>query len=273
MSIITTQDGYRSLAARCGDYRPSETEPEFTYEPWWLAREEHLKAAWRILKRADREAMIKEINEEFPIDPTNPDGLDKATVTLWKQDGKSNVWHPVNGWARWRDYAPIREEWAENNEGKWRPTGRKFLDTSGNWGRMGHVMLAKCANSAGLRAGWPAVFSGVYSEEEFDRARIIDLTASEIVKHEQEEQRAKLIGMAADEYPTVDDQGNLSFIPAGRFVDHFLGLVRGYEDPAAVDGMLVRNREGFNRFWTRHKDDALELRTQIDARRAELAAT
>src|SRR5262245_16906928 len=32
MTIITTQEGLRVMAARCGDYRPAEEEPIFEYD-------------------------------------------------------------------------------------------------------------------------------------------------------------------------------------------------------------------------------------------------
>ena len=42
------------------------------------------------------------------------------------------------------------------------------------------LMLAKCATMQALRAGWPAEFSGLYVEEEMDRAKVLDASASEL---------------------------------------------------------------------------------------------
>lgn len=270
-TIITTQEGYRALAARCQDYRPAAKEPEFTYEDWWIDRQHHLKEARKIGDRVQRDKRLKEINEDFPIDPTNPDGLEKCTVTLFKQDPRNGEWHPVNGWARWRDYAPVKEEWTFDPEtNKRKPSGRVALDASGNWAKMGHVMIAKCANSAALRAGWPAVFAGVYSEEEFDRSNVIDLTATEMVEQEREQRRMKSIAMSDDEYPFVDHEGTLTFMPAGRYADHIIMNARNCTELAELDGMKTRNREGLARFWTKHKDDALEINAEIERLRAAL---
>jgi phage recombination protein Bet len=63
MTIIVTQDGLRVLASRCRDYRPAEAEPVFVYLP-------ELKS------------------------PTNPLGIERVTVTLFKQDS-AGTWHPI----------------------------------------------------------------------------------------------------------------------------------------------------------------------------------
>src|SRR5262249_17891197 len=201
MTIIRGEGGLRALAARCGDYRPEEAEPLYTHN-------EALKG------------------------PTNPLGIEKCTVTLWKQDPKSDKWHPVNGTAYWDEYVPIVTdsrafEWFETGE-FWkdkqgndtnRPKRRKQLkaninladfqkiDDSGQWARMGRNQIAKCARMQALRGGWPALFSGVYAQEEFDRAIAADLTASEMVEMEQQERRARAISMSSDEYPWVNDEG------------------------------------------------------------------
>lgn len=233
MTIIVTQDGQRVLASRCRDYRPAETEPEFT------------------------------INTSLK-GPTNPLGLEKVTVTLWKQDS-GGAWHPVKGWAFWDEYAPVKEEWAHDPESnKRKPTGKTTLDTSGNWAKMPRVMLAKCANMVALRAGWPETFSGIYSEEEMDRAKVIDLTASEMVEQEREDRRMKSIAMSDDEYPFVDHEGTMTFVPAGRYADRIIMTARNCTDISELESMKVRNREGLQRFWAKHKNDALEMRESIE---------
>lgn len=233
MSIIVTQDGQRILASRCRDYRPAEDEPNFIIDP-------ALKS------------------------PVNPLGIEKATVTLFKQDN-AGVWHPVKGWAYWSEYAPTREEWAMDQEsGKRKPTGKITLDASGNWAKMPRVMLAKCANMVALRAGWPETFDGVYSEEEMERSRVIDLTASEMVEQEREERRKKTIAMLDDEYPFVDSEGTLKFISAGRYGDDILIAAHKCTKSEELESMMVRNREGLQRYWAKHKDDALQVRQELD---------
>lgn len=258
MSIIVTQDGQRVLATRCGDYRPAEDEPQF-------------------ICSADLKG------------PTNPLGIEKCTVTLWKQDNQG-AWHPVKGWAYWEEYAPIKTssaayEWVETGEtyqdsGKPKkrrqlkegvdPAKCQALDDSGNWAKMPRIMLAKCANMVALRAGWPETFDGVYAEEELDRARSMDLTASEMVEAEREQRRMKSIAMSDDEYPFVDHEGTMTFIPAGRYGDHIIMTARNCSNVAELEGALNRNREGLQRFWAKHKDDALSVRQEIEKVRGTL---
>jgi phage recombination protein Bet len=253
MTIIVTQDGQRVLASRCRDYRPAETEPEFVYH-------DELKG------------------------PTNPLGIEKCTVKLWKQDN-TNAWHPVIGWAYWTDYAPIKTsgdafEWVETGEtyqDSGKPKKRKqlkagadiskmqALDDSGNWAKMPRVMLAKCANMVALRSGWPETFDGVYAEEEMEHIQVSGPTASEMVEIEREQRRMKTIAMSDDEYPFVDDTGHLSFIPAGRYADQIIMHARNCTTADELEGMKTRNREGLQRFWARHKDDALAVRKELDA--------
>lgn len=45
----------------------------------------------------------------------------------------------------------------------------EFTTNYGNWKKMPHVMLAKCAEMAALRKAFPAALAGVYIREEFDR--------------------------------------------------------------------------------------------------------
>lgn len=257
MSIVVTQDGLRSLAARCGDYRPAEAEPEFVID-------EKIKG------------------------PDNPLGIVKCTTTLWKQDHRDGKWHPVSGWAYWEEFAPVKEvaeayDWVDTGE-KWEDSGkpkkrkvpkagatsRPTLDPSGNWPKMPRVMIAKCATMQALRAGWPDQFGGLYAEEEMDKARTLDLTATEMVEQEREEQRLKAVASVSDEYPFVDDQGQLVFIPAGRFGSHVLGLAQGYQTVKQVEAMRSRNREGWNRYWAKHTGDALEIKRELEQITARL---
>ena len=264
MTIITTQDGLRVMASRCGDYRPEETEPEYEYDP-------ALKS------------------------PTNPLGIVKCSVKLWKQDAKTAAWYPVNGTAYWDEFAPIKTddsayEWVgtgefwtdragnQTNREKKRKQPRpgvkladcQTLDDSGQWKKMARNQIAKCARMQALRGGWPETFSGVYAQEEMDRAVLADVTASEMVEQEREQRRMKSIAMSDDEFPFVDHEGTLSFLPAGRYGDHILMSARNCTDAAELEGLQLRNREGLQRFWAKHKSDALSVRGEIDKLRAGL---
>lgn len=257
MTIITTQDGLRVMASRCGDYRPEETEPEFEYS-------------------ADLKG------------PTNPLGIVKCSVKLWKQDQRTGTWYPVNGTAYWDEFAPIKtddsayewvgtgEFWPNSNREKKRKqlkqganaAALQTLDDSGQWKKMPRNQIAKCARMQALRGGWPETFSGVYAQEEMDRAITADLSASEMVEAEREQRRMKSIAMSDDEYPFVDQEGVLTFIHAGRYGDHIIGHARTLLTVEALDGMKERNREGLQRFWARHKDDALSISKELESIRA-----
>ena len=130
MSIIVAIDGFRAIADRTGAYRPDEDEPTYEIDP--------------AAKSPD----------------VNPVGLVKATVRVWKH--AHGEWHKVTASAYWDEYAPIRqsadeyrwedtgETWADSGKPKKRkvPIGetRAKLDTSGNWGKMPRLMLAKVAD-------------------------------------------------------------------------------------------------------------------------------
>ena len=230
-TIITTQSGCRKLAARCGDYRPAEEEPTFEY------------------------------NEKLK-NPTNPLGIVKCSTTLWKQDKHSHEWKKVSGWAYWDECAAVKEAWGEDESGKRRPTGKSTLE--GNWSKMGRIMIAKNATMVALRAGWPETFEHVYSEEEMDRSRVLDLDATALIEHEQQERRQKQIAMDQNELPFVDDDGALMFMQAGVFADLIIKLARDYATSEQLASMRSRNREGLRRFWAMNKNDALELHEELE---------
>jgi phage recombination protein Bet len=232
MSIIVTQDGCRVLAQRCGDYRPSEDEPVYVYK-------NDLKS------------------------DTNPLGIEKCTVTLWKQD-KQGTWHKVNGTAFWDEFCASREIWAMDDVSQRRkPTGKFEVD--GTWKKMPRLMIAKCATMQALRAGWPETFSGVYAEEEMDKAIALDKSASELVEMEREEQRARAVSMSKDEYPWIGGDGHLHFIKSGQFADEVIKAVRDCSSVGAAEMLLDRNKESMQRFWVSHKSDALDLKKNVEA--------
>ncbi|RVK60568.1 phage recombination protein Bet [Sinorhizobium meliloti] len=234
MTIIISRDGQRVIAQRCGDYRPA-SKPA-TYE---------------------LDASLKS--------PLNPQGIVSATVYLWKQDPKSGEWYEVAGQSYWEEFAPIKDEWAENEKtGKNYKTGKQTLDDSGNWCRMPRLMIAKCAEMQALRAGWPEQFTGLYDEAEMDRAKIIDLTASEIVDHEREEHRLKAVGAANSITVTWGDNWALENVPVGEFFDRACEFIA--KEPAAkVAKWQDANREPLKLFWSKHPGDALELKKRIEA--------
>jgi phage recombination protein Bet len=236
MSIVLSRDGLRVIAQRCGNYRPAS-------EPAQIEYDEALKS------------------------PTNPKGIVMARVYLWQRDG-SGEWFKVVGEAYWDEFAPIADEWLEGEDGKRRKTGKQVLDSSGNWAKMPIVMITKCAEAQALRAGWPDQFSGAYAEEELDRAKVIDATASEIVAHEQEEQRMRRIGAADSITVTWGDGWALENVPTGQFADRAFEYIKT-TPKADVCRWQQANRVGLQEFWAKHPGDALAVKKAIEAKMAE----
>ncbi|MDK4703865.1 phage recombination protein Bet [Rhizobium sp. CNPSo 4062] len=240
MTIIISRDGQRVIAQRCGDYRPASKPP--TYE----------------------------IDKNL-ISPLNPQGIVSATVYLWKQDQKDGTWYEVAGQAFWDEFAPIKDEWAKNDNGKSYKTGKQTLDDSGNWCRMPRLMIAKCAEMQALRAGWPEQFTGLYDEAEMDRAKVLDLTASEIVIQEQQDNRLRAIGGKDALTIWWGDGFALENVPDGKFFDAVVEHIANL-DPIAVAKWEDANRASLQIFWARHPGDALELKKRLEAARQKRPA-
>lgn len=234
MSIIVSRDGLRVLAQRCKDYRPASEPAEIIYD-------------------ADQKG------------PTNPKGIVSATVRLWKQDNRGE-WFPVIGEAYWDEFAPIREKWAENENGKWSPTGKMELDY-GNWSKMPIVMITKCAESQALRAGWPDQFGNIYAEEEMDRLST-EATATEALEAYAQEERQKMVGGPAL-MMVFDDTMKLERVPLGEVMDRCLEKIEG-STPEEVHAFRIRNAESLKDFWAHNKADALELKKRIEKAEAKL---
>lgn len=240
MSIVVSRDGLRVVAQRCQNYRPASEPAEVVF------------------------------NDEL-IKSTNPKGIEYARVYLWQQDNKGE-WFKVVGEAYWDEFAPLKDEWIDNPEtGRGEKTGRQILDTSGNWAKMPVVMITKCAEAQALRAGWPDQFSGIYVEEELDRAKTLDLTASEIVAHNAEEERAKRIGAHNAVTITWGDGWQLENVPLGQFADRAIDFVKS----SPVD--VVRRWEDTNKhplqvFWSKSPADALALKKIIEKKLDEQPA-
>ncbi|KKC39550.1 recombinase [Devosia epidermidihirudinis] len=236
MSIVVSRDGLRVIAQRCKNYRPASEKAEWETDP-------------------------------DLVGPLNPKGLISCTVYLWQQDSRGE-WFKVKGEAEWDEFAPVTDEWGENEQGQRKPTGRKTIDASGNWVKMPKVMLEKCAEAQALRAGWPDAFGGVYVEEELDRAKVIDATATEIVAQEAEEQRMRRIGAADAITITWGNGWALENVPLGEFADRCLDFITNTPKPD-VALWAQANRVGLQQFWAKQPGDSLAIKQAIEAKAKE----
>jgi phage recombination protein Bet len=241
LTIIVTRDGQRVIAQRCGDYRPAS------------------------------KPTVYEIDKDL-ISETNPQGIVSATVYLWKKDMAANEWYEVVGQAFWSEMSPVVDEWVyDKEEGKRKPSGKKILDSSGNWCRMPRLMIEKCAQMQALRAGWPEEFTGTYDEAEMDRAKVLDLSATEIVEQERQDNRMRAIGGKDSITVWWGEEFALENVPDGQFADRVAEHVKSIH-PGKVAKWQDANRAGLQMFWARHPGDALALKKMIEAAAAKAAS-
>lgn len=244
MSIITTIDGMRAIAARSGRYRPDEDEPQYTYD-------------------ADAK------NPQ-----TNPVGLVKATVRIYIADpAVAGGWKPATGVAYWDEFAPIKDEWAwqdgDNGKRERKPTGRQTLD--GNWPKMGRIMLAKCAEAQALRKAFPEDLSGLYEGSELDRAQVVEVTASEVIGAHEEGARLARIGAANTIMFQLTATTPLEPIPLGKIADRVMAEGRDW-DLQQLRWFESANTHPLREFWARAQSDALGLKQWLEDRKAKLLA-
>lgn len=234
MAIVTYIDGLRAIADRSGVYRPDEDEPQYTFDP--------------------------EVKSE-----TNPLGLVKAVVRIFKND------RPVTGVAYWDEFAPVTDEWAyDQAQGKRAPTGKQKID--GQWGKMGRIMLAKCAEAQALRKAFPEDLSGLYERSELDQASASDLTPSEIIEATAVEDRMTRIGAGGGIMIQLFPNSPLESIPFGQFADRVVETVDNFSSPEQLRWFESANRHPLQEFWARSPGDALEVKKRIEAARAKLEA-
>lgn len=222
---VTGIDGYRTLADRTGTYRPGDRTVEL-----------------------DKESRNPE---------TNPQGIISATATAWKY--VQGEWHSFSETVYWEEYAPLKEVW-ENKK----PTGKLQLDTSGQWGKMGIVMLKKCAEAQLLRRGWPDEYGDLYVAEEMDQAKIIDITPHEQAQRAAELEREHKLGGPSIIIDWMDGDA-LQAVP----VDQVHGRVRDYikrnaDEPMTIVAFGDRNREALRQYWKAKPDEALDLKKAFE---------
>ncbi len=240
MSIITTIDGLRTIAARSQRYRPDEDEPLIEYDA-------ELKG------------------------PTNPLGIVKAVVKIHIADAqRAGGWKPVTGFAYWDEFAPVKDEWAyDEQRGKRLPTGRQTLD--GNWPKMGRVMICKCAEAQALRKAFPEDMSALYEGAELDQARVIDVTPSEQVAQFAEASRLSRVGAGGILFQ-FDPREPLENVPLGQLADRILEFARDVAGSAKLSWFRSVNTAPLQEFWARAPGEALDVKKALERRAVELQA-
>lgn len=242
MSIITTIDGMRAIAARSGRYRPDEDEPDYT-------------------------------SDDSEKGPLNPKGLLKAKVRIWIADTmNAGGWKPATGVAYWEEFAPIKDEWAENPQtGKYKPTGEQTLDTGGNWGKMPRIMLAKCAEAQALRKAFPEDLSGLYEAAELDRAQVLDVTASQLIGEYETEGRLERVGALGGIMFQLTPTSPIEAIQVGQVADRIIDVARDY-DLQQLRWFESANTQPLREFWARAPSDALAVKKHLEDLRKRLEA-
>lgn len=242
LHIVKIQ-GLRARAERQGNYRPDEDEFELVTDP----------------------ALKSE---------TNPLGIEKAKVRVWKLDA-AGAWNRITGVAYWDEYAPIREIWSfDNDQNKFVPTGRMEIDRSSMWPRMGRHMLAKCAEALAITKGWPDQTAGLHVEEQVDKVRFADATAMEIVEREAENRRLMALNGKNDRL-MVDWMGGAGIEQI--HVDLFLAAAVDWHNkictsPEMLDEFWRLNRQALIEFKAKRPNDLLSLKGTSERCRSFLEA-
>lgn len=227
LSLVTSIEGYRAIAARTGNYRPDEQEPTF-------------------------------ITDEALKTETNPAGLISCAVRVWQH--AHGEWFQITGTAHWAEFAPLRTVWVDNQS-----TDRKTLDKSGKWADMPFLMLAKCAEAQALRKGWPEDLSNTFVGEEVDQAAL-DLHPAQAAAEGATRERLERIGGREGIVIDWLDSKPLDPVPLGQLADRIIGFIRERRrDRQSVSAWRDRNRHALREFWARAPADALGVKQALEA--------
>ena len=240
MIPVTAIGGFRTIAARTGNYRPDNRPPRIEYD-------DNLKS------------------------DANPLGIVRAEVSVFQYS--HGEWFEVVGEAYWEEFAPIVDEWGKDEDGRLVRTGRRILDPKKDgWRRMSRLMIAKTAEALALRKAWPDDFSSLYEESEVDRLHSQDAwEAAEKAATETRLEAVKATGILVDWL----DGKPLEGVPVGQFGDRALAFIKQHmkeQQPAVILAWRDKNRHGLNEYWARDKDGALELKKELEKVEASLRA-
>ncbi len=240
LTPVTSIDGYRSKAARCGDYRSDDQEPIYEYA------------------------------EEAKNPDSNPLGIVKAIVKAFKF-GPDKKWYPCVGVAYWDEIAPIVED-GKWSDGEFTGNGKMIIDKrKPNWKKMSRTMIAKCAEAQALRKGWPEEMSGLHVQEEMDKL-YVDMSATEAADaHERDERLKRIAGTKS--IPAIFEMSEgLQLIPIGKFADRVLEYVEQIGEVQKLEFWQDQNNIGLKQYWALSPNEALDLKKHLEARKSKLSA-
>jgi phage recombination protein Bet len=267
LTLVTAIQGYRSIADRTGCYRPDEDEPEIRYLPEKAERDRVVAEAKRISDAKQRKSRLQEIEEQYPVDPLNPHGIEKALVRCWKfaQGG----WHKVTGEAYWEEYAPVKEEWVKpSNPGESAyKTGKMILDPGKPASKMPRGWIAKCAEALALRKGWPDDYSNVYLEEETHRESARLDVVEAVGKYEEEARLARQARGARSIMIDFGDQSPIEMVPVEYFSRRCIAFIEeNSSNPGMLDSWWSRNRNAIREFHgtPERKTEAVSIGKKLD---------
>jgi len=219
MVPVVAIGGLRSMAERTRNYRPDEQAPRY------------------------------EISEDAKDPDSNPLGIVKVDVTVYKHS--HGDWFPVNGEAYWSEYVPLWDGKIDKKK-----TG---------WVKMPRIMIAKCAEAAALRKAWPDDFANLYEESELDQARTLDLSPSEMAELGGQEKRLEKIG--GPDAIMIDwlDNAAIDRVPLDQVAERINAFIEmSKEEPSAIRIFQDRNQHALQEFWARNKSDALEIKRRFE---------
>lgn len=244
LTLITTIDGYRAIGERTGNYRPDERTPR------WITDE--------AAKNPD----------------TNPLGLVSCEVSVFKY--AHGAWHEHPAIAFWDEYAPLKTLGGGGDDpdpdAPPATPGKTILDPFTQWPKRPRGQLAKVAEALALRRAWPEDFSGVYVEEEMDRARVIEGEYTDLTPSEQAETAAienRLDAVRAKDSIIIDwleqGGGTLTPVPLGQLADKCFAFIKAHaEEPSLLGMFQERNRHALREFWAKAPGDALAVKAAFE---------
>lgn len=203
----------------------------------------------------------------FTTDPNcvdklaNPHGIVDCIVTPYRYS--HGEWFPVVGQVWWDEIAPIREY-----------EGIRKLDSRTPWPGRPRGQCQKCAEATALRTGWPENLSNIYAEDEVDRARVLDLSPSDVA---DDFKKARLIESSQPKGTLLIDMWDgkgISAVSIDAFHDRVSAFIAEHakDDAGGVLTWREQQRIAFQQFFAHDKAAALDLKKQFERIEAEEAA-